>query len=173
MGEPTDRTRRLKDRLGHSQIRALLLLDRDGRVVLSTDERSEIGADFSGRTYSRSSATAGSRALRDEPFLARVTSAGSSRSPSRSRDRAGRFAGVPRRDHGHRVLSTRCTARSILGEAGFVSLAPARHARHSRPPREVVLQALPDRDGGVRASPEGRLLRLGFQHDLGRGCRGS
>src|SRR5713226_2466756 len=43
-GEPAARALRLKDRIsGIPQIRAVLLLDRDGRLVLGTDERSEIG----------------------------------------------------------------------------------------------------------------------------------
>ena len=46
VGEPGARAFRLKDRIaGIPQIRAVILLDRDGRVSLSTDDRSSIGAD--------------------------------------------------------------------------------------------------------------------------------
>src|SRR6185312_1642247 len=52
VGPAESRTLRLRDRIsGIPQIRALLLLDRDGRIVLSTDERTAIGDDYSERSY--------------------------------------------------------------------------------------------------------------------------
>src|SRR5258707_15813170 len=75
LGDSAVRIQRLRDRMsGIPQIRAILLLDREGRIVLSTDERSEIGADFSDRSYfmqQRDGLVEG-RSVSD-PFLGRVT----------------------------------------------------------------------------------------------------
>src|SRR5258706_16424232 len=55
VGDPQLRARRLADRIsGFPRIRALLVLDRNGHVVLSTDPGSVPGDDYSDRQYYRS-----------------------------------------------------------------------------------------------------------------------
>jgi signal transduction histidine kinase/CheY-like chemotaxis protein len=123
LGDPATRVVRLKDRVsGLPHIRALLVLDRTGRIVLSTDERSEIGADYSQRSYfSHHRDRAASGRYVSEPFQGRITGRWAFAVSEPIRDRAGRFAGVVAAlvdieyfDRLYRLLD--------LGEEGFVSL---------------------------------------------------
>jgi len=123
VGEPSARGLRLRERVsGIPQIRAVLVLDRGGRVIVSTDERSEIGADYSGRDYfmAQRDATAPGRYVSD-PFLGRVTGRWVFAVSQRIIDANGRFAGVLAAiidvDYFNRLY------RSLdLGEHGFVTL---------------------------------------------------
>jgi signal transduction histidine kinase/CheY-like chemotaxis protein len=147
VGDPASRALRLKDRIsGIPQIRALLLLDRDGRVVLSTDERSEIGADFSARSYFRQQrdGTAKGRYV-SEPFLGRVSNRWAFGVSEPITDGRGRFAGVLAAiidieyfDRLYRSLD--------LGELGFVALLNRDGVLVTRvPPREEFFgKRLPD-----------------------------
>jgi len=162
VGDPAARTLRLKDRVsGIPQIRAVLLLDRDGRIVLSTDERSEIGADFSDRSYftQQRDATVRGRVVSD-PFPGRITHRWAFGVSEPITDKSGRFAGVLAAiidieyfDRLYRSLD--------LGEGGFVALLTRKGVLVTRvpPPRESLYGArLPD-TGGVRDAieREGRL----------------
>ncbi len=123
LGDAAVRAARLKDRIsGIPQIRAVLLLDRNGRVVLSTDQRTEIGADFSSRGYftDQRDATARRRYVSD-PFLGVVTHRWSFAVSEPITDRSGRFAGVLAAiidvEYFNRVY------RSLdIGDHGFVAL---------------------------------------------------
>jgi PAS domain S-box-containing protein len=150
IGEPAVRALRLKDRIsGIPQIRAVLLLDREGRVVVSTDERSEIGADFSSRTYfthQRDAAVKG-RYVSD-PFLGRITNRWAFAVSEPFTDRSGHFAGVLAAiidieyfDRLYRSLD--------IGEQGFVALLTRGGTLVTRvPPREELFgKQLPDRGG--------------------------
>ena len=96
VGEPGARALRLKDRVaGIPQIRAVLLLDRDGRVVLSTDGEYAEGTDRSDRSYfqqHRESAVKGR--FVSEPFISRTTNRWAFAVSEPVTDRAGGFAGV-------------------------------------------------------------------------------
>ncbi len=156
VGDPAARTLRLRDRIsGIPQIRALLLLDRDGRVALSTDPRSEIGADFSERSYfTQQRDGAGKGRHVSEPFLGRVTHRWAFAVSEPVTDRHGRFDGVLAAiidieyfDQIYRSLD--------IGELGFVSLLTRGGTLVTRvPPREELFgKQLPDR-GGVLAAIE-------------------
>ncbi len=160
-GEPAARAARLKDRIsGIPQIRAVLLLDRGGRISLSTDERSEIGADFSDRSYfkqQRDGAVKGRHV--SDPFLGRITHRWAFAVSEPITDRSGRFAGVLAAiidieyfDRLYRSLE--------LGEGGFVALVTRKGVLVTRvPPREELFGArLPDRGGVLDAvGREGRM----------------
>ncbi len=138
VGAPSARAQRLKDRIsGIPQIRAVLLLDRDGRIAVSTDERTEIGADYSERSYftqQRDGAAKG-RFVSD-PFLGRITHRWSFAVSEPLTDRTGRFAGVLAAiidveyfDRLYRSLD--------IGELGFVALLNREGMLVTRvPPRE-------------------------------------
>ena len=96
IGEHAARSQRLRDRIsGIPQIRAVLVLDRDGRIVLGTDERSEVGADFSERSYftAQRDAVAKGRFV-SSPFLGRITKRWAFAVSEPTTDGSGRFAGV-------------------------------------------------------------------------------
>ncbi|HEX4779674.1 MAG TPA: cache domain-containing protein, partial [Usitatibacter sp.] len=96
VGEPSGRALRLKDRIsGIPQIRAVLVLDRNGRVIVSTDEGTEIGADFSSRPYflAQRDGAAGARFV-SEPFTGQVTGRWVFAVSKRVTDANGRFIGV-------------------------------------------------------------------------------
>src|SRR5258708_28954524 len=96
VGDRTARIVRLRDRVsGLPHIRAVLLLDRNGRVVLSTDDRSEIGADFSDRPYfiPQRDGTVQGRYV-SEPFRGLVSGRWAFAVSEPLKDKAGRFAGV-------------------------------------------------------------------------------
>ncbi len=162
IGEPAARALRLKDRIsGIPQIRALILLDRDGRILLGTDERSEIGADFSERSYftqQRDGAVKG-RYVSD-PFLGRITHRWAFAVSEPVTDRSGKFAGVLAAiidieyfDRLYRSLD--------IGELGFVALLNRSGVLVTRVPsphEEVFGKRLPDRGGVLSAiEREGRL----------------
>jgi signal transduction histidine kinase len=159
VGEPAARALRLKDRIsGIPQIRAVLLLDRDGRVLVSTDERSQIGADFSSRTYfqAQRDGTVKGRYVSD-PFLGLVTNRWSFAVSERVTDRDGRFAGVLAAimdieyfDRLYRSLD--------IGEDGFVSLLTRGGILVTRvPAREDLFgRQLPDRGVLSTLTSEGR-----------------
>jgi signal transduction histidine kinase/CheY-like chemotaxis protein len=96
VGDPASRIVRLRDRVsGLPHIRAVLLLDRNGRVVLSTDDRSEMGADFSDRPYfipQRDGRVQGRYV--SEPFRGMVSGRWAFAVSEPLTDKAGRFAGV-------------------------------------------------------------------------------
>jgi signal transduction histidine kinase len=140
-GDPQARVQRWKDRTaGIPQIRAILLLDREGRVVLSTDERSEIGGDFSERSYftqHRDGAVKG-RAV-SAPHRGRVTGRWAFAVSERVTDTDGRFAGVLAAivdieyfDRLYRALD--------IGQGGFAALLTREGALVTRvpPPREEL-----------------------------------
>ena len=140
VGEPSARALRLKERIsGIPQIRAVLALDRDGHVIVSTDERSEIGADYSERSYFRMQrdATGPGRYVSD-PFLGRVTGTWVFAVSQRITDADGRFAGVLAAiidvNYFNRLY------RSLdLGEHGFVTLLTREGTVVTRvPPREEL-----------------------------------
>jgi PAS domain S-box-containing protein len=148
VGDLAARAQRLKDRIsGLPQIRAILLLDREGRIVLSTDERTQAGADFSERSYFRQ--------LRDgrvtgryvsEPFLGQITHRWGFAVSRPVTDRNGKFAGVLAAlidiSHFDRLY------RSLdIGEPGFVALMNREGILVTRvPPREELSgKQLPDR----------------------------
>ncbi|MBC8023799.1 MAG: PAS domain S-box protein [Burkholderiales bacterium] len=123
LGDPAARAQRLADRIsGIPQIRAIVLLDRDGRVIASTDQRSEIGADFSERSYftHQRDATTKGRYV-SEPFLGRITSRWAFAVSEPYTDAAGRFAGVVAAimdvEYFNRLYRT-----LDMGEKGFVAL---------------------------------------------------
>ena len=154
VGEPSARALRLKDRIsGIPQIRAVLLLDRNGRIVMSTDDRSEIGADFSDRSYftqQRDGAVKG-RYVSD-PFLGRVANRWAFAVSEPVTDSAGRFAGVLAAimdveyfDRLYRSLD--------IGELGFVALLTRGGIVVTRVPAREELFGQPLTDsGGVLAT---------------------
>jgi signal transduction histidine kinase/ActR/RegA family two-component response regulator len=159
IGDPAARAQRLKDRIsGIPQIRALLLLDREGRVLASTDSRSEIGADFSQREYfARLRDGTGRGPYVTEPFLGIITNRWAF-AVSEPFTAKGRFAGVVAAiidiEHVDRLY------RSLdLGDEGFVSLVTRNGTLVTRvPPREDLFgKRLADRGGLFAAvSREGR-----------------
>ncbi len=160
VGEPAVRALRLKDRIaGIPQIRAILLLDRNGRLVLGTDERSEIGADFSERSYFRQQRDAAVKGRYvSDPFLGRINHRWAFAVSEPVTDGKGRFDGVLAAiidvDHFDRLY------RSLdFGELGFVALMTRDGTLVARvPPREAALgKQLPDRGGVLDIiSREGR-----------------
>ncbi|HEY4040145.1 MAG TPA: PAS domain S-box protein [Burkholderiaceae bacterium] len=149
VGEPSARALRLKDRIsGIPQIRAVVLLDRDGRAVLSTDERIAEGTDFSDRLYFKAhrDGTVVGRNV-SAPFLSRTTNHWEFAVSEPVTDGNGQFAGVLAGlmdvDHFDRLY------RSLdVGELGFVMLMTREGTLVTRvPPREQLLgKKLPDRD---------------------------
>jgi signal transduction histidine kinase len=75
VGDPGARALRLQDRIsGIPQIRALIVLDEKGRIIVSTDERSEIGADYSARSYfTHFRDTEQTGRYVSDPYLGRIT----------------------------------------------------------------------------------------------------
>jgi signal transduction histidine kinase/CheY-like chemotaxis protein len=154
VGDPEWRTARLRDRIsGFPYIRTVLLLDREGRIVLSTDSRSEIGADFSERPYFRPQrdGTATGRIVSD-PFLGRITNrwafAVSEPIAESTKPFAGVLAAIIDVGYFDRLY------RSLdIGELGFISLATRGGVVVTRvPPREELLgQRLPDTGGVIEA----------------------
>jgi signal transduction histidine kinase len=151
LGDPAVRTARLKDRIsGIPQIRAVLLLDRNGRIVLSTDERTQIGADYSSRSYftHQRDATPRGRHVSD-PFLGVITHSWSFAVSEAITDRDGRFAGVLAAiidvEYFNRLY------RSLdVGDNGFVALLNRRGVLVTRvpPPPEHFYGTRPyDLDG--------------------------
>jgi signal transduction histidine kinase len=149
VGEPAARALRLKERIsGIPQIRAVLVIDRDGRIVASTDERTEIGGDYSGRSYFK--------AQRDgqveghyvsDPFLGRITQRWVFAVSERVTDANGRFAGVLAAiidvEYFNRLY------RSLdIGERGFVTLLTRQGTVVTRVPlrEELLGQRLSNRD---------------------------
>jgi PAS domain S-box-containing protein len=153
IGDPAARALRLKDRIsGIPQIRAVLLLDKDGRIVASTDERSEIGADFSDRSYftHQRDGTAKGRHVSD-PFLGRITGRWAFAVSEPIVDASGRFAGVVAAimdieyfDRLYRSLD--------IGDLGFVALVTHGGVLVTRVPGDEKFfgKPLPD-PRGVRA----------------------
>jgi signal transduction histidine kinase len=159
VGAPAARALRLKDRIsGIPQIRSVILLDREGRVVLSTDERSEIGADFSQRSYFQYQQQGPGGRYVSGPFLGRLTNRWVFAVSEPVRDAGGRFAGVLAAivdieyfDRLYRSLD--------IGELGFVALLTRDGTLVTRvPPREEFFgKRLPDRGGVLDAiGREGR-----------------
>jgi PAS domain S-box-containing protein len=152
VGERAARASRLKDRIsGIPQIRAVLLLDRDGRVIVSTDPRSEIGADFSERSYFTFHRDGGTGRHVSDPFLGRVTGRWAFAVSEPITDAGGRFAGVLAAvmdveyfDRLYRSLD--------IGEHGFVALLTDAGVLVTRIPahNEYSGKQLPD-PRGVRA----------------------
>jgi PAS domain S-box-containing protein len=150
LGDPAVRAQRLKDRIsGIPQIRAVLLLDREGRVIASTDERSEIGADFSERSYftRQRDSTSWGRYV-SEPFLGRITGRWAFAVSEPYMDANGRFAGVVAAimdveyfDRLYRTLD--------MGEKGFVALVTAEGVLVTRVPGDPASfgKKLPDPRG--------------------------
>ena len=96
VGDPRARTQRLADRIsGIPQVRGLLLLDPQGKVVLSTDPRSELGADFSSRSYFGRLRDGSAKApFVSEPFRGRLSGRWAFAVSQPITDARGRFAGV-------------------------------------------------------------------------------
>ncbi|HEX4331694.1 MAG TPA: cache domain-containing protein [Usitatibacter sp.] len=141
VGEPSGRALRLKDRIsGIPQIRAVLVLDRDGRVIVSTDEGTEIGADFSSRPYflAQRDGAAGARFV-SEPFIGQVTGHWVFAVSKRVIDANGRFigvlAGIIDIEYFNRLY------RSLdIGKMGFVTLLTRGGTVVTRvPPRAELL----------------------------------
>jgi signal transduction histidine kinase len=159
VGDPAWRTVRLRDRIsGFPYIRGVLLLDRDGRVALSTDPRSEIGADFSERSYfaQQRDGTAKGRYVSD-PFLGRVTNrwafAVSEPLAEGGKPFAGVLAAIIDVGYFERLY------RSLdIGELGFVSLVTRGGVVVTRvPPREELFgRRLPDTGVIEAVNREGR-----------------
>jgi PAS domain S-box-containing protein len=160
VGETTARTLRLKDRIsGIPQIRAVLLLDREGRLVLSTDERSEIGSDFTERSYFQEQRD---RAVKGRyvsgPFLGRVSHRWSFAVSEPYTDRDGHFAGVLAAIVDIQYFD-RLYGSLDIGELGFVSLLTREGTLVTRvPPREELFgRRLPNSDEVVGSiTREGR-----------------
>jgi PAS domain S-box-containing protein len=158
VGDPATRALRFRDRIsGIPQIRAVLLLDRDGRVALSTDPRSEIGADFSERSYFKAQrdGTAKGRFV-SEPFLGRITGRWAFGVSRPFTDSGGRFAGVVAAiidieyfDRLYRSLD--------IGEQGFVALFSREGILVTRvPPRDELFgRRLVDRVGALETVRSG------------------
>src|ERR1700674_2258760 len=152
-GDPAARARRLRDRIsGIPQIRAVLLLDRDGRIVLSTDERSPIGADYSERSYFRQQRDGAVKGrFVSEPFLGQVTHRWSFAVSEPVTDKTGRFAGILAAiidiDHFARLYHS-----LDIGVLGFVALLTRDGTFVTRvPPRDELL-------GKRRMSNEGGVM---------------
>jgi PAS domain S-box-containing protein len=164
VGEPAARALRLKDRIsGIPQIRAVLLLDRDGRVIVSTDPRSEIGADFSQRSYFKQQrdGSAKGRYVSD-PFLGVLTGRWSFAVSEPITDASGRFAGVLAAimdveyfDRLYRTLD--------IGRGGFVALVTNEGVLVTRVPaqKEYFGKQLPD-PRGARATIQSEGLYSGW-----------
>jgi signal transduction histidine kinase/CheY-like chemotaxis protein len=123
VGDPAARIARLRDRVsGLPHMRAVLMLDRNGRVVLSTDERSDMGADFSNRPYfiPQRDGTAQGRYV-SEPFRGTVTGRWAFAVSEPLRDKAGRFAGVVAAVVNVEYFDRLYRSRDI-GADGFVAL---------------------------------------------------
>jgi PAS domain S-box-containing protein len=96
VGDREVRTQRLKDRIsGIPQVRGLVVLDKDGRLIVSTDPKSEIGSDFSSRSYFRQQRDAQTaRRFVSEPFLGQLSHRWAFAVSEPVTDARGRFAGV-------------------------------------------------------------------------------
>ncbi|HZZ92387.1 MAG TPA: ATP-binding protein [Usitatibacter sp.] len=123
MGDPMVRSQRLRDRIsGFPRVRALLVLDRRGHIMLSTDERSVLDMDVSDRQYFRRQRDERIEgAFVSEPFMGRIRHRWSFALSERLTDSHGAFAGVVAAiidieyvDRLYRSLD--------LGQAGFISL---------------------------------------------------
>ena len=158
IGDTAARVQRLKDRIsGIPQIRAILVLDREGRAVLSTDPRSAIGADFSSRSYfiQQRDGTANGRHV-SEPFLGQVTGRWAF-GLSEPITTGGRFDGVMAAivdiEYFNRLYSS-----LDVGDPGFVALLNRDGVLVTRvPPREELFgKRLPDRGGVMEAIGRGQ-----------------
>jgi signal transduction histidine kinase len=153
VGEPAARALRMKDRIsGIPQIRAVIFLDREGRIVVSTDERSEAGADFSQRSYFQYQREGGGGRYVSGPFLGRLTNRWVFAVSEPVRDAAGHFAGVLAAivdieyfDRLYRTLD--------IGPGGSVSLLTRDNMLVTRvPPRDEYFgKQLPDHGGVMEA----------------------
>ncbi|HEY2628276.1 MAG TPA: ATP-binding protein [Usitatibacter sp.] len=151
VGDPQRRTERLRDRIsGYPRIRGLLILDKEGRVLLSTDPQSAAGSDFSTRQYfTRQRDQVIQGAYVSEPFIGRINHRWSFALSERITDRDGAFAGVVAAvidiEYVDRLF------RSIdLGGSGFVALFNRRGMLITRqPPREELLGKSLDVPGGI------------------------
>jgi signal transduction histidine kinase/ActR/RegA family two-component response regulator len=151
IGKPAARVLRLKDRIsGIPQVRGLLMLDRDGRIVLSTDERSEIAADYSSRSYFTQ--------LRDgkaqgpyvsEPFLGQITHRWSFAVSEPVTDSRGRFEGIVAAIIDMEYFERLYRSLDIGGQ-GFVALLTRSGTLLTRVPRpheDLIGKQLPDPSG--------------------------
>jgi PAS domain S-box-containing protein len=149
VGPPEARALRFKDRIsGIPQVRAVIVLDRNGKVLVSTDGGSENGADFSERpyfTHQRDAAVKG-RYVSD-PFLGQVTHRWAFAVSEPITDAGGKFAGVIAAIIDIRYFDR--LYRSLdIGESGFVALLTRGGilvTRVPRPREELFGKRLPDR----------------------------
>ena len=152
VGEPAAREARLKDRIsGIPQIRAVLLLDREGRVTVSTDGEYAQGSSRSDRAYfsQHRDAMVKGRYV-SEPFLSRTSDRWAFAVSEPVVDGRGQFAGVlaaiidvEYMDRLYRSLD--------LGESGFVTLLTRDGVLVTRvPPRPEL--------AGKRLAESGSLL---------------
>ena len=161
VGDPATRARRFRDRIsGIPQMRGMLLLDRDGRLLVNTQEQTEIGDDYSERPYfTRQRDGKVNGRYVSEPFNGRLAHRWSFAVSEAVKDRDGRFAGVVAAiidieyfDRLYRSLD--------IGELGFVALLSRDGILVTRvpPPHEDLLgKHLPDRGGVLGAiAREGR-----------------
>jgi PAS domain S-box-containing protein len=162
VGPPAARALRFKDRIsGIPQIRAVILLDRNGKVLVSTDGGADDGADFSKRpyfTHQRDAAVKG-RYVSD-PFLGEITHRWAFAVSETITDADGRFAGVVAA-----IIDIQYFDRLYhsldIGEAGFVALLTRGGilvTRVPRPREELFGNRLPDRGDVLGAiERDGRL----------------
>ena len=155
VGDPATRTFRMKDRIsGIPQVRAILLLDRDGRIIVSTDEQFRIGADLSERPYFRKYRDGTVKGYMTDPYLGPISKRWAFALSEPITDSDGQFAGVIAAiinieyfDRLYRSLD--------IGEHGFVALMTRDGVVVTRvPPRaELLGKRLPDSAGvltGIR-----------------------
>ncbi|HSD43341.1 MAG TPA: PAS domain S-box protein [Burkholderiales bacterium] len=147
IGDAVAREARLRDRIsGMPQLRALLLLGPDGRVVVSTDSRIPGGLDLADRTYfaTHRYGDAAGRFVSD-PFRGRASGEWEFALSERIVDSEGRFAGVLAAlidvayfDRLYRSLD--------VGAGGFVGLVTAGGTAITRVPgpREALERLVPD-----------------------------
>ncbi len=153
VGNPQLRARRLADRIsGFPRIRALLVLDRNGHVVLSTDPGSVPGDDYSDRQYYRSHRDAILEgAFLSDPYIGRINYRWSFALSERLTDRDGAFAGVVAAvvdiEYVDRLFST-----LDFGGSGFVTLLKR---------DGVLVTRVPKRDDlvGKRFDPASGILK--------------
>jgi signal transduction histidine kinase/CheY-like chemotaxis protein len=140
VGDREVRAQRLRDRIsGFPRIRALIVLDRDGRVIVSSDPETLLGADYSDHQYyqrQRDGRIEG--AFVSEPFLGRIYHRWSFALSERLTGSRGEFSGVVAAiidvDYVDRLFRT-----LDLGPSGYISLWNREGALVTRVPEREEL----------------------------------
>ena len=160
VADPVVREARLRDRMsGMPQVRALLLLGPDGRVLVSTDGRIPEGLDLADRGYfAMHRGGGGSGRFVSDPFRGHASGEWEFAVSERIADGDGRFAGVLAAliDVAH---FDRMYHSLDVGTGGFVGLITAGQTPITRVPgpREALERLLPDMGEALTAlRQEGR-----------------